>query len=63
MIRWQIVSGAEHGHAVNALPDLAAIVVDEPIGVVAGILPHIAHDHLAGIAGAEDEDAFPTLPG
>ncbi len=53
--------GAAHRHPVDANAALGAVVVGEAHRVVApaaGLL-HLAHQHLAGVARADDEDAPP----
>ena len=53
----QIRPGAEHLDAVNRAAELRPVVVDEADGLVAAALPHLPHDHVAGIAGADDQHA------
>ena len=56
----QVAPGTEDRHAVDAPSRLVLVIVDEADRLVVGgaVALHVAHDQLAGAAGAEDEHAL-----
>ncbi len=53
----QIVRRAEHLHALKAVAQLVAVVVDQPDRLVArqSVAEHLAQDQVAGVTGAHDQ--------
>src|SRR5581483_9209051 len=58
----QVLPRSEHGDTVDVLAFLAAVFVDESnrLVAIAGMPFHVADDHLADVAGADDQDAPPA---
>jgi hypothetical protein len=61
---WQTSSIAQHLHAVNAMPDLSRIIIDETDRAIAigRIVPHLADDHGAGITGPDNQHPLSGSP-
>ena len=57
---FEVCSRAQYTNAMNGAPDLRRVIVDEAdrIAFVKPVVLHVAHDHLAGIAGPDDQHSL-----